>query len=145
MSNNAIEISPNNQNINQNDENCIILDNLKWRTQKVDRVYITKNPLKLSVLLNITSKLLVEKYETDTTRDELLRKSLDNYIRKNLTQEDKQDLFCDVIKELELFRKKNPILPEVSKDGTIIQTVDQIKKNTEESIRKSWGLKSWKK
>ncbi|MCS8592895.1 hypothetical protein [Enterococcus faecium] len=128
MSNNAIEISPNNQNINQNDENCIILDNLKRRTQKVDRVYITKNPLKLSVLLNITSKLLVEKYETDTTRDELLRKSLDNYIRKNLTQEDKQDLFCDVIKELELFRKKNPILPEVSKDGTIIQTVDQIKK-----------------
>ncbi|WP_369903953.1 hypothetical protein [Enterococcus faecium] len=106
MNNNAIEISPNNQNINQNDENCIILDNLKRRTQKVDRVYITKNPLKLSVLLNITSKLLVEKYETDTTRDELLRKSLDNYIRKNLTQEDKQDLFCDVIKELELFRKK---------------------------------------
>ncbi len=39
------------------------------------------------------------------TRDELLRKALDEYIKQNLTQEDKQDLFNDVVKELDLFRE----------------------------------------
>ena len=85
--------------------------------RKFDKVYSTKHPLKLSTLLNATSRVLVEKYETNMTRDELLRKALDEYIKQNLTQEDKQDLFNDVVKELDLFREKYPIVPELDDRG----------------------------
>ncbi|MDU0320695.1 MULTISPECIES: hypothetical protein [unclassified Enterococcus] len=108
--------------------------------RKFDKVYSTKHPLKLSTLLNATSRVLVEKYETNMTRDELLRKALDEYIRQNLTQEDKQDLFNDVVKELNLFREKYPIVPELDDHGEIVRTTAQIKKDTEESIRKGWGM-----
>lgn len=108
--------------------------------RKFDKVYSTKHPLKLSTLLNATSRVLVEKYETNMTRDELLRKALDEYIKQNLTQEDKQDLFNDVVKELDLFREKYPIVPELDDHGEIIRTTTQIKKDTEESIRKGWGM-----
>lgn len=110
--------------------------------RKFDKVYSTKHPLKLSTLLNTTSRVLVEKYETNMTRDELLRKALDEYIKQNLTQEDKQDLFNDVVKELDLFREKYPIFPELDNHGEIVRTAAQIKKDTEESIRKSWGMNS---
>lgn len=110
--------------------------------RKFDKVYSTKHPLKLSTLLNATSRVLVEKYETNMTRDELLRKALDEYIKQNLTQEDKQDLFNDVVKELDLFREKYPILPELDNHGEIVRTAAQIKKDTEKSIRKSWGMNS---
>ncbi len=108
--------------------------------RKFDKVYSTKHPLKLSTLLNATSRVLVEKYETNMTRDELLRKALDEYIKQNLTQEDKQDLFNDVVKELDLFREKYPIIPELDDHGEIVRTTAQIKKDTEESIRKGWGM-----
>lgn len=108
--------------------------------RKFDKVYSTKHPLKLSTLLNATSRVLVEKYETNMTRDELLRKALDEYIKQNLTQEDKQDLFNDVLKELELFREKYPIVPELDRYGEIIRTTNQIKKDTEDSIRNGWGM-----
>ena len=110
--------------------------------RKFDKVYSTKHPLKLSTLLNATSRVLVEKYETNMTRDELLRKALDEYIKQNLTQEDKQDLFNDVIKELELFRQKYPIIPELDENGEIVRTTNQIKKDTEESIQSRWGMNS---
>ena len=42
--------------------------------RKFDKVY--KHPLKLSTLLNATSRVLVEKYETNMTRDGLLKKSI---------------------------------------------------------------------
>ncbi|MFP7386233.1 hypothetical protein SFB97_11515 [Enterococcus hirae] len=108
--------------------------------RKFDKVYSTKHPLKLSTLLNATSRVLVEKYETNMTRDELLRKALDEYIKQNLTQEDKQDLFNDVVKELDLFREKYPIVPELDDHGEIVRTATQIKINTEESLRKGWGM-----
>ncbi|EOB2766007.1 hypothetical protein ACIL4E_002505 [Enterococcus hirae] len=108
--------------------------------RKFDKVYSTKHPLKLSTLLNATSRVLVEKYETNMTRDELLRKALDEYIKQNLTQEDKQDLFNDVMKELDLFREKYPIVPELDDHGEIVRTTAQIKKDTEESIQKNWGM-----
>ncbi len=47
----------------------------------------------------------------------MLRKALDEYIKQNLTQEDKQDLFNDVVKELDLFREKYPIVPELDDRG----------------------------
>lgn len=108
--------------------------------RKFDKVYSTKHPLKLSTLLNATSRVLVEKYETNMTRDELLRKALDEYIKQNLTQEDKQDLFNNVVKELDLFREKYPIVPELGDHGEIIRTARQIKKDTEDSLRKEWGM-----
>ncbi|HBD0800838.1 TPA: hypothetical protein ACMV5E_002977, partial [Enterococcus faecium] len=108
--------------------------------RKFDKVYSTKHPLKLSTLLNATSRVLVEKYETNMTRDELLRKALDEYIKQNLTQEDKQDLFNDVVKELDLFREKYPIVPELDDRGEIIRTTSQIKQDTEDSLRKGWAM-----
>ncbi|MGL9769065.1 hypothetical protein [Enterococcus sp. DIV0806c] len=108
--------------------------------RKFDKVFSTKHPLKLSTLLNATSRVLVEKYETNMTRDELLRKALDEYIKQNLTQEDKQDLFNDVIKELDLFREKYPIIPELDGHGEIVRSSSQIKRDTEEAIRTGWGM-----
>lgn len=108
--------------------------------RKFDKVYSTKHPLKLSALLNATSKVLVEKYETNMTRDELLRKALDEYIKMNLTQEDKLDLFNDVTEELEIFRKQYPIISELSDHGEIIRSTSQIKQDTEETICNSWGM-----
>ena len=108
--------------------------------RKFDKVYSTKHPLKLSTLLNATSRVLVEKYETNMTRDELLRKALDEYIKQNLTQEDKQDLYNDVMKELTLFREKYPIIPELNNRGEIVRGVEQIRLDTEESIKNSWGM-----
>ena len=89
--------------------------------RKFDKVYSTKHPLKLSTLLNATSRVLVEKYETNMTRDELLRKALDEYIKQNLTQ-------------------KYPIVPELDDRGEIIRTTSQIKQDTEDSLRKGWGM-----
>lgn len=108
--------------------------------RKFDKVYSTKHPLKLSTLLNAISRVLVEKYETNMTRDELLRKALDEYIKQNLTQEDKQDLFNDVVKELDLFREKYPIVPELDERGEIVRTTTQIKIDTENFIRNGWGM-----
>ncbi|OTN82236.1 hypothetical protein [Enterococcus faecium] len=108
--------------------------------RKFDKVYSAKYPLKLSTLLNATSRVLVEKYETNMTRDELLRKGLDEYIKQNFTQEDKQDLFNSVVKELDFFRERYPIVPKLDKYGELVRTTTQIKKDTEESIRKSWGM-----
>ncbi|MFB8449733.1 hypothetical protein ACFC3Z_11670 [Enterococcus thailandicus] len=108
--------------------------------RKFDKVYSAKHPLKLSTLLNATSRVLVEKYETNMTRDELLRKALDEYIKQNLTQEDKQDLFNDVNKELDLFRKKYPIIPELDSNGNVMRSAKQIEEDTQEAIQKSWGM-----
>lgn len=110
--------------------------------RKFDKVY--KHPLKLSTLLNATSRVLVEKYETNMTRDELLRKALDEYIKQNLTQEDKQDLYNDVMKELTLFREKYPIIPELNNRGEIVRGVEQIRLDTEESIKNNWGMHALK-
>lgn len=74
------------------------------------------------------------------TRDELLRKALDEYIKQNLTQEDKQDLFNDVVKELDLFREKYPIVPELDERGEIVRTTTQIKIDTENFIRNGWRM-----
>lgn len=74
------------------------------------------------------------------TRDELLRKALDEYIKMNLTQEDKLDLFNDVTEELEIFRKQYPIISELSDHGEIIRSTSQIKQDTEETICNSWGM-----
>ena len=109
--------------------------------QKHDRVYATKAPLKLSTLLNATSRNLVEKYETELTRDELLRKALDEYIKQNLSLEDKQELYHAVLKDLDLFREQNETIPETDKAGNIIRTVEDIEKETATNLKFRWGIK----
>nr|WP_172686587.1 hypothetical protein [Enterococcus faecium]AJY53494.1 hypothetical protein pEfm12493_010 [Enterococcus faecium] len=108
--------------------------------RKFDRSFSAQMPLKLSPILNATSRVMVEKYETNLTRDELLRKALDEYIKQHLTQEDKQDLFNNVMREVEMFRKKKPTIPETDIDGTVIRTVDEIEAETNTIIRNNWGM-----
>lgn len=108
--------------------------------RKFDRSFSAQMPLKLSPLLNATSRVMVEKYETNLTRDELLRKALDEYIKQHLTQEDKQDLFNNVMRDIELFREKKPTIPEIDTDGTIIRTVEEIEQETETFLHDSWGI-----
>ncbi|EOS8016914.1 hypothetical protein HWD72_13730 [Enterococcus hirae] len=108
--------------------------------RKFDRSFSAQMPLKLSPLLNATSRVMVEKYETNITRDELLRKALDEYIKQHLTQEDKQDLFNNVMRDIELFREKKPTIPEIDTDGTIIRTVEEIEQETETFLHDSWGM-----
>lgn len=97
-------------------------------------------PLKLSPILNATSRVMVEKYETNLTRDEILRKALDEYIKQHLTQEDKQDLFNNVMREVEMFREKKPTIPETDVDGNIIRTVSEIEEETQMILRTNWGM-----
>lgn len=111
--------------------------------RKFDRVYATKQPLKLSPILNSTSRILVEKYLTNMSRDELLRQALNSYIKQNLSQEDKLDLFNDLIKDLELFRSsklENETVAEVDDSGAIIRSTDEIEQETEADIIQSWGI-----
>lgn len=108
--------------------------------RKFDRSFSAQMPLKLSPLLNATSRVMVEKYETNLTRDELLRKALDEYIKQHLTQEDKHDLFNNVMRDIELFREKKPTIPEIDTDGTIIRTVEEIEQETETFLHDSWGM-----
>jgi len=108
--------------------------------RKFDRSFSAQMPLKLSPILNATSRVMVEKYETNLTRDELLRKALDEYIKQHLTQEDKQDLFNNVMREIEMFREKKPTIPETDVDGTVIRTVDEIEDETQMILRNNWGM-----
>ena len=112
--------------------------------RKFDRVYAVKTPIKLSPLLNATSRILVEKYATNFSRDELLREALNEYIKQNLSQEDKVDLFNSVQFELNLFRnskKENQTVPEVDDNGQILRTVEELEKETEEEIIQTWGIR----
>ncbi|MGM8141471.1 hypothetical protein [Enterococcus italicus] len=112
--------------------------------RKFDRVYAVKTPIKLSPLLNAMSRILVEKYVTNFSRDELLREALNEYIKQNLSQEDKVDLFNSVQFELNLFRnakKENQTVPDVDDRGQIIRTVEEIEKETEEELIQGWGIR----
>ncbi|BDG69734.1 hypothetical protein ENLAB_32980 (plasmid) [Enterococcus innesii] len=108
--------------------------------RKFDRSFSAQMPLKLSPILNATSRVMVEKYETNLTRDELLRKALDEYIKQHLTQEDKQDLFNNVMREIEMFREKKPTIPETNVDGIVIRTVNEIEEETQMILRNNWGM-----
>lgn len=108
--------------------------------RKFDRSFSAQMPLKLSPILNATSRVMVEKYETNLTRDELLRKALDEYIKQHLTQEDKQDLFNNVMREIEMFREKKPTIPETDVTGTVIRSVEEIEQETKMILRNNWGM-----
>lgn len=108
--------------------------------RKFDRVYTTKSPLKLSALLNSISRNLVEKYETELTRDELLRKALNEYIKQNLPIEDKQELYTAVSKDLALFREKYPTISEKDSQNNIIRSSIEIEQETSDSLKKAWGI-----
>lgn len=109
--------------------------------RQFDRVYSAKSPLKLSALLNSTSRNLVEKYETQLSRDELLRKALDEYIRQHLSLEDKHELYHAVLKDLEIFREKFPTIPEKNQQKEIIRDVSDIEQETEIELKRRWGIK----
>ncbi|HAQ7166116.1 TPA: hypothetical protein IYQ95_003090, partial [Listeria monocytogenes] len=96
-----------------------------------DRIYVASQPIKLSALLNSTSRVLNEKYMAGYTRDEILRLALDSYIKMNFTKEDKIDLYRDVSKELNLFREKHPTIPRDDMTEEVIeeQSANEIKKN----------------
>ena len=108
-----------------------------------DRAHASKQPIKLSTILNSTSRSMVEKYETSLNKDELLRKALDFYIKQNLTKEDKIDLLRDVTRDLEIFREKNPTIEMVDEEGNIIKTAKQIEDETLNDLRKRWGIDNY--
>lgn len=105
-----------------------------------DRSHSSRQPIKLSPILNSTSRSMVEKYETGLNKDELLRKGLDLYIKQNLTKEDKIDLLNDVTKDLEIFRVKHPTIEMIDEDGATIKSVQQIEQDTISDLRKRWGI-----
>ncbi|MBO0455832.1 hypothetical protein JZO77_03645 [Enterococcus hulanensis] len=105
-----------------------------------DRSHSSMQPIKLSPILNSTSRSMVEKYETGLNKDELLRKGLDLYIKQNLTKEDKIDLLNDVTRDLDLFREKHPTIEMVDEEGEIIKTAKQIEDDTINDLRKRWGI-----
>ncbi|MBC1604449.1 hypothetical protein HCJ39_06960 [Listeria rocourtiae] len=105
-----------------------------------DRVHVASQPVKLSAILNSTSRILSEKYLAQHTRDEILRIALDDYIKVNFTKEDKRDLINDITKELNLYREKNPTIPQTDEDGKIIQSTEEIEAKTMNDLKKSWGI-----
>lgn len=107
---------------------------------KFDKVYAAMQSVKLSALTNATASIMVEKYETNMKKDELLRKALNEYIRLNLSQEDKNDLLNSVALELDLFREAHPIIPDVDIDNNVIRSSEEIKQETFTDIKKQWGI-----
>ncbi|MDN3109461.1 hypothetical protein P0E68_12350 [Enterococcus faecalis] len=107
---------------------------------KFDKVYAAMQSVKLSALTNATASIMVEKYETNMKKDELLRKALNEYIRLNLSQEDKNDLLNSVALELDLFRETHPIIPDVDIDNNVIRSPEEIKQETFTDIKKQWGI-----
>lgn len=106
-----------------------------------DRVYTTSQSVKLSALLNSTLRVLTSKYMTGESKDDILRKALNDYVKHNLTKEDKQDMLNDLQKDLSLFRIKNPTLDEVNENGEIILTAKQVEEKTMKDLERSLGLK----
>lgn len=140
-----------NHSIKDNDVSDIRVTTPKEKTRKAkrnvgapiknfDRSHASTQPIKLSAILNSTSRSMVEKYETNLNKDELLRKSLDLYVKQNLTKEDKIDLLNDVIKDLEIFREKHPTIEQVDEDGNIVKSASQIEEDTINDLRKRWGI-----
>ena len=107
---------------------------------KFDKVYAAMQSVKLSALTNATASIMVEKYETNMKKDELLRKALNEYIRLNLSQEDKNDLLNSVALELDLFRETHPIIPDVDINNNVIRSPEEIKQETFTDIKKQWGI-----
>src|SRR5699024_2924000 len=110
-----------------------------------DRVYAVKTPIKLSPLLNATSRIMVEKYTADYSRDELLREALNEYVKQNLSQEDKVDLFNSVKFELELFRNASPgnqTVPDLDEAGNVLRSVEELENETEEELIRAWGIRN---
>lgn len=108
--------------------------------RKFDRSFSAYQPIKLSAILNLTSKILTEKYMSSYTKDELLREALNTYIRKNLKEEDKLDLLQELQRDLESFRTKRPTVPQFDSNGKIIKNVETIEKETLEYLIKAWGI-----
>jgi len=110
--------------------------------QNFDRVFATTKgkPIKVSALLHATSTVLGEKFMTEMSRDEILRKALDQYIRTNLTKEDKLLLYKDVTRDLDIYRKSNPTVYERNVDGKIIKTIEEIERETDQILRKNWEI-----
>ena len=106
-----------------------------------DPIYATSKSIKLSVLLNSISRNLNEKYETELTRDEILRKALNDYIKQNMTKEDKEDLLKNVIKDLDIYRFKNPIIPIIDEDGTLIRNPEDIAEDAIKELKENWGMR----
>lgn len=105
-----------------------------------DRVFSASQPIKLSALLNATSRILSETHMAEYSRDEILRAALDDYIKVNLTREDKRALLNEVSKDLNTYRIKNPTLDRLDYDGNIIEKAKEIEEETGRSIAEKWGI-----
>ncbi|HBI1784006.1 TPA: hypothetical protein I0H06_RS12400 [Enterococcus faecalis] len=136
-----INNTPRNQNINSVTNNVPIRKKRKGAPiTKFDKVYAAMQSVKLSALTNATASIMVEKYETNMKKDELLRKALNEYIRLNLSQEDKNDLLNSVALELDLFRESHPIIPDIDINNNVIRSPEEIKQETFIDIKKQWGI-----
>ncbi|WP_225744995.1 hypothetical protein [Marinilactibacillus sp. Marseille-P9653] len=105
-----------------------------------DRVFSASQPIKLSAILNATSRILSETHMSEYSRDEILRAALDDYIKVNLTKEDKKALLNEVTKDLNTYRLKNPTLDKLDEDGNILENAKEIEEETERVIAKKWGI-----
>lgn len=105
-----------------------------------DKTLATSNSIRLSFVLNTLTKILVEKYEVDTTKDELLRKALNEFIKTHYTLEDKQDIYTNLQNEIENYRIKNPTLDNVDIDGNIIESSEEIEKRNAQALREAWAM-----
>lgn len=133
--------NPRNQNTSSITNNVPIRKKRKGAPiTKFDKVYAAMQSVKLSALTNATASIMVEKYETNMKKDELLRKALNEYIRLNLSQEDKNDLLNSVALELDLFRETHPIIPDVDIDNNVLRSPEEIKQETFTDIKKQWGI-----
>lgn len=147
ISNTQQTVQSENTPVNSNEESPKVVQ-VKRKNKKgagapvrnFDRVHVASQPVKLSAILNSTSRILSEKYLAQHTRDEILRIALDDYIKVNFTKEDKRDLINDITKELSLYREKNPTIPQTDEHGNIIQSTEEIEAKTMNDLRTSWGL-----
>lgn len=105
-----------------------------------DKVFAAKQSIKVSALLNSISRVLSEKYMAGRSRDEIIRRALNEYIKQSLTKEDKLDLLADVERDLEVFRRDNPTIDQIDENGEISRTAEELEAETSNYLRDSWNL-----
>lgn len=106
----------------------------------LDKSYRASKSVKISPILDAMLKSISEKYETDKTKDEILREALNEYICTHLEKEERAFLLRDVQKELNFFHEKNPTLSLLDEEGNIIKSAEDVEKETHQNLIKDWKL-----
>lgn len=106
----------------------------------LDKALKASSSVKLSAVSNSILKILTEKYDADKTKDEIIRKALNEYIVTHLEKDDRIALLMDLEKDLKLYREKHPTLALVDEQGNLLKTTEEVEVDTINMLKSGFKL-----